>query len=134
MVEEFASYSVWEDKYRHLIRIGMSLPKMEEKDKTPENKIKGCQSNVWLKTRLDGRRIWFMADSDSAIVKGLIALLVRVFSGQTPEAILAAKLQFFDEIEMRKHLSSTRSNGLAAMVKQIRLYALAYKTKTQAGI
>ena len=108
---------------------GNALPPLDEKYKTPDNLIDGCQSRVWVNATYDGGVIRFDADSDAIIVKGIISMLVRVLSGQTPSAILDADLYFIDEIGLKEHLSPTRSNGLLAMVKQIKMYALAYKAK-----
>ncbi len=131
IIDEFSFFPDWADKYEYLIELGRKLNGYPKEKMTDEYKIKGCQSSVWLLTELDNGNIIFRADSDSTIVKGLIALLIRVFSGQKPDDILNAKLEFIDEIGLRQHLAPTRSNGLSAMIKQIKMYALAYKTKLE---
>lgn len=129
VVEEFNEFTDWMDKYQMLIDLGNDLKPLEEKYKNEQNLIDGCQSRVWLQCDyLDGRLV-FTADSDALITKGIIALLIRVLSGHTPQEILDADLYFIEEIGLRQHLSPTRSNGLLSMVKQIKSYALAYKTK-----
>lgn len=132
VVEEFADITDWMDKYQMLIDLGNEMPPLDEKYKTESNLIDGCQSRVWIQADYVDGRLLFSAESDALIVKGLIALLLRVFSGHTPQEILDAELYFIDEIGLREHLSPTRSNGLLAMVKQIRMYALAYKTQEDA--
>lgn len=129
IVDEFSFFSDWTDKYEYLIELGHKLSGFPIDKMTDEFKIKGCQSSVWLVTELDNGKVNFKADSDSTIVKGLIALLIRVLSDQKPDDILNAKLEFIDKIGLRKHLAPTRSNGLGAMIKQMKMYALAYKTK-----
>ena len=132
VIEEFSDFTDWMDKYQLLIDLGNEMTPLEEKYKTESNLINGCQSRVWIQVDyLDGK-VFFSAESDALIVKGLIALLLRVLSGHTPQEILDADLYFIDEIGLREHLSPTRSNGLLAMVKQMRVYALAYKTKEDA--
>ena len=132
VIEEFSDFTDWMDKYQLLIDLGNEMTPLEEKYKTESNLINGCQSRVWIQADyLDGK-VFFSAESDALIVKGLIALLLRVLSGHTPQEILDADLYFIDEIGLREHLSPTRSNGLLAMVKQMRVYALAYKTKEDA--
>ena len=129
IVEEFSCYEEWLDKYAYLIDLGKECPVIDEKDKTDSNLIKGCQSRVWLSCEhLDGR-LWFKADSDAVITKGIISLLIRALDGQTPQDILAADLHFIDQIGLKEHLSPTRSNGLTSMVKQMKLYALAFSQK-----
>lgn len=129
VIEEFADFDDWMDKYQMLIDLGNDLEKLDDKYKTQQNLIDGCQSRVWVQCDyLDGRLI-LSADSDALIVKGIIALLVRVLSGHTPKEILDADLYFIEQIGLREHLSPTRSNGLLAMVKQIKAYALAYSVK-----
>ncbi len=127
IIDEFAFLDDWMDKYQHIIDLGKSLPPLDEAHKTDENIVRGCQSQVWLVPSLDGSQVVFHADSDAFITKGLIALLVRVFSGHTPEEVLNADLTFIDQIGIREHLSPTRSNGLNAMVKKMKMYALAYQ-------
>ncbi|MDD5870191.1 MAG: SufE family protein [Bacteroidales bacterium] len=129
IIDEFCGLSDWMDKYALIIDMGNSLPPIDEQLKTPDNIIEGCQSRVWVAADYVDGRINFTADSDAIIVKGIISMLLRVLSGQTPSDILDAELYFIDEIGLREHLSPTRSNGLLAMVKQIKMYALAYKTK-----
>lgn len=129
VIEEFSDFDDWMDKYQMLIDLGNDLEPLDEKYKTEQNLIDGCQSRVWLQCDdVDGKLV-FKADSDALIVKGIIALLVRVLSGQTPKDILDADLYFIDRIGLREHLSPTRSNGLLAMIKQIKAYALAYSVK-----
>ena len=129
IVEEFSLFDSWDDKYEYIIDLGKKLPPLEEKYKVDENKVRGCQSTVWLAAEFRDGRIFFKADSDAVIVKGLISMLIRVLSGQTPDAIVDAKLNFINEIGMTSHLAQTRSNGLLAMVKQMKAYALAFKIK-----
>ena len=129
VIEEFSDFDDWMDKYQMLIDLGNDLEPLDEKYKTEQNLIDGCQSRVWLQCDdVDGKLV-FTADSDALIVKGIIALLGRVLSGQTPKDILDADLYFIDRIGLREHLSPTRSNGLLAMIKQIKAYALAYSVK-----
>ena len=129
IIEEFCGLDDWMDRYQLLIDLGEELEPLPESDKTNQNLIDGCQSRVWLQCDdVDGKLV-FTADSDALIVKGIIALLVRVLSGQTPKDILDADLYFIDRIGLREHLSPTRSNGLLAMIKQIKAYALAYSVK-----
>lgn len=131
VIEEFSDFSDWMDKYQLLIDLGNEQEPLDNKYKTESNLIDGCQSRVWLQAdNVDGKII-FTAESDALIVKGIIALLIRVLSGHTPQEILAADLYFIDKIGLKEHLSPTRSNGLLAMVKQIRMYALAYKVKSE---
>lgn len=125
IIEEFELFDDWTDKYQYIIEIGQKLPPLEDRFKTDDNKIKGCQSSVWLHPRFENDRIYFDADSDSVFVKGEIALLIRVLSGRTPGEILNAKLEFIDAIGLRQHIAVTRANGLAAMIKQMKLYAVA---------
>ena len=129
IIDEFSVFDDWMDKYALLIDLGNSLPPIEEKYKTNENLIEGCQSRVWLQADYRDGRIWFEAESDAIIVKGIVSLLVRVLSGRTPDEILNADLYFIDRIGLTEHLSPTRSNGLVAMVKQMHLYALAFRAK-----
>lgn len=129
IIEEFSGLDDWMDKYAYIIELGNAVEPLEEKFKTPDNIIEGCQSRVWLVADQDGDKVTFRADSDAIIVKGLISLLIRVLSGNTPQEILDADLYFMKEIGLQEHLSPTRSNGLLAMIKQMRVYALAYKAK-----
>ena len=129
IIEEFGGLDDWMDKYAYIIELGNAVEPLEDKYKTPDNIIEGCQSRVWLVADQDGDKVTFRADSDAIIVKGLISLLIRVLSGNTPQEILDADLYFMKEIGLQEHLSPTRSNGLLAMIKQMRVYALAYKAK-----
>lgn len=129
VVEEFADLTDWMDKYQMLIDLGNDLDALDDKYKTEQNLIDGCQSRVWLQCDYRDGKLWLTADSDALIVKGIIALLIRVLSGHTPKEILDADLYFIDKIGLRDHLSPTRSNGLLAMVRQIKAYALAYSVK-----
>lgn len=131
IIDEFSGLTDWMDKYSYIIEMGNALPPLDEKHKTPDNLIDGCQSRVWVNATYENGVIRFDADSDAIIVKGIISMLVRVLSGQTPSAILDADLYFIDEIGLKEHLSPTRSNGLLAMVKQIKMYALGYKAKEE---
>lgn len=129
IIEEFSGFDDWMDKYQLLIDLGGEQPPLDEKYKTEQNLIDGCQSRVWLQADYVDGKIHFTAESDALIVKGIVALLIRVLSDHTPQEILDADLYFIEEIGLKEHLSPTRSNGLLAMVKQIRLYALAFSTK-----
>ncbi|MBI9033275.1 MAG: SufE family protein [Bacteroidales bacterium] len=129
IVEEFSIYDDWMDKYNYLIEMGKSLPLIDEKYKVENNLITGCQSRVWLNAEYKEGLITFSADSDAVITKGIIFLLIRVMSGQKPDAIMKASFEFIDKIGLREHLSPTRSNGLSSMIKQIKLYAMAFKAK-----
>ncbi len=129
IVGEFSAYEDWMDKYAYLIEIGNGMPAMDERYKTDDNLIKGCQSRVWFYPEMRDGLLYFTADSDAIITKGIAALLVRVFSGQKPEAIAKADLGFSDEIGLTQHLSPTRSNGLLSMVRQIKMYAIAFSAK-----
>lgn len=129
IIEEFSDFDDWMDKYQLLIDLGNELPPLDAKYKTESNLIDGCQSRVWLQADYVDGQIVFQAESDALIVKGIIALLIRVLSGHTPQEILDADLYFIEQIGLKDHLSPTRSNGLLAMVKQIRMYALAFQMK-----
>jgi cysteine desulfuration protein SufE len=129
IIENFDFFEDWDDKYAHIIEMGKELQPLKEKYKTDDNIIKGCQSRVWLNAEMEGENLLFSADSDAIIVKGLVAMLLKVFSNHTPDEIMSSDIYFMEKIGMANHLSPTRSNGLVAMVKQIKLYALAYKTK-----
>lgn len=129
IIDEFSVYDDWMDKYAYLIEIGTAMPAMEEQYKTEDNLIKGCQSRVWFHAGMQGNLLYFTADSDAIITKGIAGLLVRVFSGQKPEDIAKADLKFIDEIGLTQHLSPTRSNGLLSMVKQIKMYAIAFSAQ-----
>jgi cysteine desulfuration protein SufE len=126
IVEEFSVYTDWMDKYGYLIELGNDLQNLDPKEKTDQYLIKGCQSRVWLIAEMQDGKIIFRGESDAVIVKGLVALLLRVVSGRTPKELLENDLHFIDDLGLKQHLSPTRSNGLLAMVKQIRLYAVAY--------
>lgn len=115
----------------YIMELGQKLPPMDEADKTDDNLVKGCQSKVWLTAKLDDDRVWFSADSNTAITKGLVSLLIRVFNGQKPEDILHAELYFIPKIGMERFIGTQRSNGFAAMIKQMKMYALALKTKQE---
>lgn len=129
IVEEFNQFDDWMDKYSLLIDLGNSLKPLDEKHKTPQNIIEGCQSRVWLNAEMADGKITFEGDSDAILVKGIVALLIRVVSDQTPDDILNTELYFIDKIGLKEHLSPTRSNGLVSMLKQMRMYALAFKAK-----
>lgn len=131
LIEEFDGLDDWMDRYSIIIDMGNSLPPIDEQLKTPQHLIEGCQSRVWLNAELIDGHIQFTADSDAIIVKGIISMLVRVLNGHTPAEVLGADLYFIDRIGLAEHLSPTRSNGLLAMVKQIRAYALAFKVKEE---
>src|SRR6185312_9254808 len=128
IIESFSLFDNWEEKYEYIIDLGKKLPVLDDKYKLPENIIKGCQSTVWLVAEYNDGNIFFKADSDAVIVKGLVSMLIEVLSGHTPDEILNAKLDFIREIGMMNHLAQTRSNGLLAMVKQMKNYALVYKS------
>jgi len=128
IIEEFAQFDEWMDKYQLLIDFGNSLQPLDERYKTPQNIIEGCQSRVWLHAEMQDRKVIFKADSDAILVKGIVHLLIDVLSNHTPNEIVDADLYFIEKIGLREHLSPTRSNGLLAMVKQMKLYALAFKS------
>ena len=132
VIEEFSDLTDWMDRYQLLIDLGNEQQPLDDKYKTESNLIDGCQSRVWLQADYEGGRITFSAESDALIVKGIIALLIRVLSGHTPDEILSSDLYFIDRIGLKEHLSPTRSNGLLAMIKQMRVYALAFKAKEEA--
>ena len=134
IVEEFSLFDSWDDKYEYIIDLGKRLAPLEDQYKVDENKVRGCQSTVWLVADYKQGRIFYKAESDSVIVKGLISMLIRVLSGHSPDAIIEAKLDFIKQIGMMTHLAQTRSNGLLAMVKQMKNFALAYKIKNAAKI
>lgn len=129
IVDEFSLFDSWDDKYEYIIDLGKKLPLLDDQFKKDENKVRGCQSTVWLVAEYKGGRIFYKAESDAVIVKGLISMLIRVLSGQTADDIVNAKLDFINKIGMMSHLAQTRSNGLLAMVKQMKNYALAFKVK-----
>ncbi|MFA8300015.1 MAG: SufE family protein [Hyphomicrobiales bacterium] len=130
---EFTSFEDWMDKYNHLIEMGKSLEVIDPQYKVQNNLISGCQSRVWLHAELREGKIHFTADSDAVITKGIVSLLIRVLSGQTPDAIATADMSFIDNIGLKEHLSPTRSNGLMSMLKQMKLYGMAFKLKLQKG-
>lgn len=129
IVDEFAMYEDWMQRYEYMIELGKSLPLIDEKYKTEDNLIKGCQSQVWVHAELEDDRLLFTADSDAIITKGIIAVLVRAFSNQHPKDIINADTGFIDEIGLKEHLSPTRANGLVSMIKQLKMYAVAYQTQ-----
>lgn len=132
VISEFSDFDDWMDKYQLLIDTGNEQAPLDPKYKTEQNLIEGCQSRVWLQADLEDGKVIFQAESDALIVKGIVALLIRVLSGHTPDEILSSDLHFIDAIGLKEHLSPTRSNGLLAMVKQMRMYALAFKAKSGA--
>ena len=129
IIDEFAMFDDWMERYEHMIELGKSLPLIEEKYKIDQNIIKGCQSKVWVHAEMDTNKVVFTADSDAIITKGIIAILIRVFSGQHPQDIIDADTAFIDEIGLKEHLSPTRANGLVSMIKQLKMYAIAYQTQ-----
>ena len=130
IVEEFSLFDSWDDKYEYIIDLGKKLPALEAQHKKDDNRVRGCQSTVWLVADYKDGKVFFKAESDAVIVKGLISMLIRVLSGHTPDEIINAKLGFIQEIGMTTHLAQTRSNGLLAMVKQMKNYAIAFKVKS----
>lgn len=126
IIDEFSMFDDWEERYQYMIDLGKSLPLINPEFKTEENIIKGCQSKVWLKGEINENKIIFTADSDAILTKGIIAILIRVFSNQNAADILTANLDFIDEIGLKEHLSPTRANGLVSMIKNIKMYALAF--------
>ena len=129
IIDEFSMFDDWEERYQYMIDLGKSLPLIKAEFKTDDNIIKGCQSKVWLKGDLNQEKIVFTADSDAILTKGIIAILIRTFSNQNPKEILDANLDFIDKIGLKEHLSATRANGLVSMIKNIKMYALAYSNK-----
>ncbi len=129
IIDEFSMFEDWMEKYEYIIELGKSLPLIDDKFKIDENVIKGCQSKVWIHSDFNNNKVEFRADSDAILTKGIVALLLRVYSNQKPKDILDADLFFIDEIGLKEHLSPTRANGLVSMIKQFKLYALAYQTK-----
>ncbi len=129
IVEEFSLFEGWMQRYEYMIELGKSLPLIDPRHKTEDNIIKGCQSKVWVHADLSEEKLVFTADSDAIITKGIIAILIRVFSHQHPDAILEADTTFIDKIGLREHLSPTRANGLVSMIKQLKMYAIAFKTQ-----
>ena len=129
IIDEFSFFEDWMERYEYIIELGKSLPMIKEEFKTNSNLISGCQSKVWLHSEIEGDKIKFTADSDAILTKGIVALLLRVFNNQKPKDILDADLYFVDKIGLKEHLSPTRANGLVSMIKQIKLYALAFQSK-----
>lgn len=129
IVEDFNQFDDWMDKYALLIDLGNSLEPIDEKYKIPQNIIEGCQSRVWLNAEMKDGKVFYSGESDAILVKGIVALLLQVYSGQSPQDILDTELYFVEKIGLKEHLSPTRSNGLLAMIKQMRLYALVFKSK-----
>ena len=129
IIDEFAVFDDWMERYEYIIDLGRSLPLIDDENKLDENLIKGCQSKVWIDAKLNKDTITFTADSDAILTKGIVALVLRVFSDQQPKDILDADTDFINEIGLKEHLSPTRANGLVSMIKQIKLYALAYQSK-----
>ena len=129
IIDEFSVFTDWMDKYEYIIELGKSLPMIDPQQKTEENLIKGCQSRVWLSSEYRDGKLWFAADSDAIITKGIISLLVRVFNGHAPEDILKSDFGFVEQIGLKDNLSPTRANGLVSMIKQIQSYALVYSRK-----
>ena len=129
IIEEFSMFDDWEERYQYMIDLGKTLPLIDDKYKTDDNIIKGCQSKVWVHAEMQDDNLVFTADSDAILTKGIIAILLRVFSNQHPKDIIDAKTEFIDEIGLKEHLSPTRANGLVSMIKQIKMYAIAYQTQ-----
>jgi cysteine desulfuration protein SufE len=129
IIDEFSMFEDWEERYQYMIDLGKTLPLIEEQYKTEDNIIKGCQSKVWVHANMDNDKVSFTADSDAIITKGIIAILIRVFSNQHPKAIIEANTDFIDKIGLKEHLSPTRANGLVSMIKQLKMYAIAYQTQ-----
>ena len=130
IIEEFEMFDDWMERYEYLIELGKSLPVIDAQHKVEENIIKGCQSKVWLHSKMNGSKIEYTADSDAILTKGLVALLLRVFTNQKPNDIIEAETLFIDQIGLKEHLSPTRANGLVSMLKQIKLYAIAQQANT----
>jgi len=131
IIKEFQALGDWTERYKYIIKLGRELEPLDAKHKIEENLVRGCQSQVWLHTCLNDGKVVFEADSDAAITKGLVALMIRFYSGQGPDTIIATNPEFIKKIGMEEHLSPTRSNGLASMVKQMKIYAMAYRTKLE---
>ena len=129
IIDEFSMFDDWMERYEYIIELGKSLPMIQDLYKVEENLIKGCQSKVWLHSNLNDDKVVFSADSDAILTKGIVALLLRVYSNQKPTDILAAESDFIDQIGLKEHLSPTRANGLISMLKQIKMYAIAQQTK-----
>lgn len=129
IIEEFSMFEDWEERYQYMIDLGKTLPLIDDQYKTDNNIIKGCQSKVWVHAGMVNDKVMFTADSDAIITKGIIAILIRVFSNQKPQDIINADTSFIDEIGLKEHLSPTRANGLVSMIKQLKMYAIAYQTQ-----
>ena len=129
LIDEFSMFEDWEERYKYMIELGKTLPLIDDQYKTQDNIIKGCQSRVWVHAAMDNNKVVFTADSDAIITKGIIAILIRVFSNQHPKDIIAADTNFIDDIGLKEHLSPTRANGLVSMIKQLKMYAIAYQTQ-----
>jgi cysteine desulfuration protein SufE len=129
IIDEFAMFDNWEDRYQYMIDLGKTLPLIDPKFKTEDHIIKGCQSKVWVHADMEEDKVAFTADSDAIITKGIIAILIRVFSNQHPKDIIDADTDFIDKIGLKEHLSPTRANGLVSMIKQLKMYAIAYQTQ-----
>lgn len=129
IVDEFSIFDDWMERYEYIIELGKGLPIIEDQYKTEDNIIKGCQSKVWVHAEEKDGKVFFSADSDAILTKGIIAILIRAFSNQTPAAILEANTDFVDEIGLKEHLSATRANGLVSMIKKIKMYALAFEAR-----
>ncbi len=130
IIEEFSVFDDWLDKYDYLIALSDTLPQIAPEHRTDEFIIRGCQSRVWIDARIEDGKVWFAADSDAIITKGIVALLIRVMNGRTPDEIINTELYFVDKIGLSENLSPTRANGLVAMIKQMRLYALTFRAQT----
>jgi cysteine desulfuration protein SufE len=131
IIDEFSMFDDWEERYQYMIDLGKSLPLIDPAYKTDNNIIKGCQSKVWVHAEMENDKVIFTADSDAIITKGIIAILIRVFSNQSPKDIIEANTDFIDQIGLKDHLSPTRANGLVSMIKQLKMYAIAYQTQLQ---
>ena len=129
IIDEFSMFEDWEERYQYMIDLGKTLPLIEERFKTDTNIIKGCQSKVWVHAEMNDEKVNFTADSDAIITKGIIAILIRAFSNQHPKDIIDADTDFIDQIGLKEHLSPTRANGLVSMIKQLKMYAIAYQTQ-----
>ena len=129
IIDEFSMFDDWEERYQYMIDLGKTLPLIDDAHKTNDNIIKGCQSKVWVHANMNDNKVVFTADSDAIITKGIIAILIRTFSNQHPTAILEANSDFIDKIGLKEHLSPTRANGLVSMIKQLKMYAIAYQTQ-----
>jgi cysteine desulfuration protein SufE len=129
IIDEFSMFDNWEERYQYMIDLGKTLPLIDEQYKTKEHIIKGCQSKVWVHAEMNNCKVEFTADSDAIITKGIIAILIRVYSNQSPKAIIEANTDFIDKIGLKEHLSPTRANGLVSMIKQLKMYAIAYQTQ-----